>query len=65
MKYCSPSLSFFFPFIIVNIVLIYIYLLQLLLCRDSRYEIANFDDKLAAVISKLKANLTRSRKKIG
>ncbi|KOM33857.1 hypothetical protein LR48_Vigan02g000700 [Vigna angularis] len=32
---------------------------------DDRYEIANFDDKLSAVISKLKANLTRSRKKIG
>ena len=40
-------------------------MLQSLSCRDDRYEIANFDDKLSAVISKLKANLTRSRKKIG
>ncbi|KAJ1431596.1 Sieve element occlusion, C-terminal [Sesbania bispinosa] len=33
--------------------------------REDRFEISNFDVKLASVISKLKAHLTRSRKKIG
>ncbi|XP_061353430.1 protein SIEVE ELEMENT OCCLUSION B-like [Gastrolobium bilobum] len=32
---------------------------------EDRYELSNFDDKLSYIISKLRAHLTRSRKKIG
>ena len=33
--------------------------------RDDRYELSSYDVKLASIVSKLKAHLTRSRKHIG